>query len=159
VLPEQVEDSLADAQEYVAFSYFFPGDDQPQRFVMPVTEFADLFPQGNMEEALQRALTSQQKERKRPSRRRGRRGRRAAGQRRQRIDYASPEYAGLPHRGRLTEAEKDYVRNHLDEVNERRIQEGHAPIDPTDPEMAERYGLTAPEPDAVEQEMRDQANL
>jgi hypothetical protein len=106
---------------------------------------------------LQNALREQQEQDDKRRSRRG--GRRATGQRRQRIDYASPEYAGLPHRGRITNAEKEYVRNNLDEVNKRRERAGHDPIDPADPRMAAKYGLTAPEPDAVEQQMQDQANL
>jgi len=59
----------------------------------------------------------------------------------------------------ITDAEKQYVQNNLDEVNERRERAGHDPIDPTDPKMAEKYGLSAQQPDAVEEEMQDQANL
>jgi hypothetical protein len=95
-----------------------------------------------MTTVLQNALSEQERQGKR----RGRRGRRAAGERRQRIDYSSPEYAGLPHRGRVTDAEKAYVRDNLDEVNRRRVEAGHDPIDPNDPRQAERYGLTTPEP-------------
>jgi hypothetical protein len=73
-------------------------------------------------------------------------------------NYSSPEYAGLPHRGRVTDAEREYVRNNLEEVNRRRVEAGHDPIDPTDPRQAERYGLPTPQPHAVESEMQDQAN-
>jgi hypothetical protein len=105
---------------------------------------------------LQNALREQQEQ---DGRQRGRRGtRRGTGQRRQRRDFASPEHAGEPHRGRITDAEKEYVRNNLDEVNRRLRDKGMREIDPSDPEMAERYGLT-PQPDIVEQEMQDQANL
>src|SRR3712207_7833149 len=99
-----------------------------------------------MATVLQNALSEQERQGKR---RGGRRGRRRAGERRaQRIDYSSPEYAGLPHRGRITDAEKEYVRNNLEEVNRRRQREGHGIIDPNDPRMARKYGLSAPEPDA-----------
>ena len=47
----------------------------------------------------------------------------------------------------------------LEEVNRRLADKGMREIDPNDPEMAEKYGLTAPQPDIVEQEMQDQANL
>ena len=36
---------------------------------------------------------------------------------------------------------------------------GMREIDPSDPGMASKYGLTAPEPDALEEEMQDQENL
>ena len=58
-----------------------------------------------------------------------------------RVDYSSPEYAGNPHRGRVTEAEAAYVREHLDEVNARLSSEGLRTLDRSDPKVRERYGL------------------
>jgi hypothetical protein len=49
--------------------------------------------------------------------------------------------AGEPHRGRITDAEKEYVRNNLAQVNARLERDGYRTIDPEDPDMAERYGL------------------
>jgi hypothetical protein len=60
----------------------------------------------------------------------------------ERIDYTSSEHAGEPHRGRITDAEKEYVRNNLEEVNARLERDGYRTIDPNDPKMAERYGLS-----------------
>lgn len=57
------------------------------------------------------------------------------------IDYSSPENAGNPHRGRVTEAEAAYVREHFDEVNERLSREGLRTLDRADPKVKERYGL------------------
>jgi Lsr2 len=57
------------------------------------------------------------------------------------IDYSSPEYAGNPHRGRVTEAEATYVREHFDEVNKRLSAEGLRMLDPNDSKVKERYGL------------------
>ncbi len=64
------------------------------------------------------------------------RGRKAAG-----TDWSSPENAGMPHRGRVTPAEADYVHANLDEVNERREAAGKSPIDPNNPDDKKRYGL------------------
>ena len=75
------------------------------------------------------------------SRRRGRR--RAQDTKTEKINYASPEHAGDPHRGRATEREKEYVRAHLSEVNARLTRDGLRTIDPQDPKMAQRYGLEA----------------
>jgi Lsr2 len=58
-----------------------------------------------------------------------------------RTDYSSPEYAGNPHRGRVTEAEAAYVREHFDEVNARLSREGLRTLDRSDPKVRERYGL------------------
>jgi len=58
-----------------------------------------------------------------------------------RIDYSSPEHAGKPHRGRVTEAEAAYVREHFDEVNARLSSEGLRMLDPSDAKTKQRYGL------------------
>jgi hypothetical protein len=160
VLPSEVEGRLPEEQNYVRGTYY-PSSESgqaPLSFIMSVEDFNNLSQREDMATVLQNALRAQQEQ---DSRRRGRRGgrRAAAGQRRERRDFASPEYAGLPHRGRITDAEKEYVRNNLDAVNQRRVQQGHDPIDPADPRMAAKYGLAAPEPDAIEEEMQDQANL
>jgi hypothetical protein len=57
------------------------------------------------------------------------------------IDYSSPEYAGNPHRGRVTEAEAAYVREHFDKVNKRLSAEGKPMLDPSDEKTRKRYGL------------------
>jgi hypothetical protein len=159
VLPDEVEAAIPEEQNYVRLTYY-PAEasgGEPKTVMLPLEEFNNLAQSEDMATVLQNAQAQQQEQ---DGRRRGRRsGRRATGQRRQRIDYASPEYAGLPHRGRITNAEKEYVRNNLDEVNQRRVQQGYDPIDPADPQMASKYGLAASEPDIVEQEMQDQANL
>ncbi len=69
--------------------------------------------------------------------------------RRERIEYSSPKHAGERHPGRITEGEKEYVRDHLDEVNARLREQGRREIDPTDPLMAERYGLRQEPEEAV----------
>ena len=160
VLPEEVEAAIPEEQNYVRLTYY----PSPERggvirsVIMPVEDFNNLSQREDMATVLQNALREQQQE-EQADRRRGRRsGRRATGQRRQRRDFTSPEHAGEPHRGRITDAEKAYVQNNLDEVNRRLRDKGMREIDPSDPEMAERYGLT-PQPDIVEQEMQDQANL
>ena len=48
---------------------------------------------------------------------------------------------GQPHRGRITEAEKELVRGNLEQINTRLRQAGLREIDPNDPTMRERYGL------------------
>lgn len=55
-------------------------------------------------------------------------------------DWSSPENAGMPHRGRVTPAEADYVRANLDAVNKRREAAGKPLIDPNNPDDQKRYG-------------------
>lgn len=57
------------------------------------------------------------------------------------VDYASLEYAGKPHRGKTTDAEKEIVRNNLDKINERLARDGMRAIRLDDPETVARYGL------------------
>jgi hypothetical protein len=58
------------------------------------------------------------------------------------VSYDTLEHAGEPHKGRITEAERELVRDHLDAINERLAAQGLRTIDPGDPEHAARYGLT-----------------
>jgi len=58
-------------------------------------------------------------------------------------DYSTLEHAGKPHRGKVTEAEKETVLNNLPAINERLRREGSRVIDLGDPEHVARYGLEA----------------
>jgi hypothetical protein len=59
----------------------------------------------------------------------------------EKLDYATLEHAGKPHRGKTTDAEKEIVRDHLDMINERLARDGMRTISLDDPEMVARYGL------------------
>jgi hypothetical protein len=59
------------------------------------------------------------------------------------LDYASLEHAGKPHRGKTTDAEKETVRNNLNKINERLERDGLRTIRLDDAEMVARYGLEA----------------
>lgn len=142
VKPEDIERKLpAEREDYVALSYYLHEEPEPRRFLISREEFNNLFVNSDSHKVLQHALAVQQDERQRE---RGKRkgGRRQTTERSERIDYASPEHAGEPHPGRITEAEKAYVRDHLDEVNARLRSQGRREINPNDPMMAERYRLT-----------------
>jgi hypothetical protein len=60
-----------------------------------------------------------------------------------RLDYSTLEHAGKPHRGKVTEAEKETVRNNLAAVNDRLKRDGIRTIDLDDEEHVARYGLEA----------------
>jgi len=141
VLAEEVEDQLPDVQNFVRVTYFPPSGNggEERSLILSIEEFNSLSTDFDMDTVLEDALREQQE---REGRRRGRRGRRGAGDKGPRVDYSSPEHAGERHRGRITEAEKEYVRNNLEEVNTRLSEKGMRLIDPNDPKMAERYGLT-----------------
>ena len=57
------------------------------------------------------------------------------------INYDTLEHAGEPHKGRITDAERELVRDHLDSINERLAAQGLRAIDPANSEHAARYGL------------------
>jgi hypothetical protein len=156
VKPEEIEGKLpAEREEFVVISYYLHEEPEPRRFLLSRSEFEDLFENANSDEVLKHALAVQQEERQRQQRGRRRGGRRQGTERRERIDYASPEHAGEPHPGRITEAEKAYVRDHLDEVNARLRSQGRREIDPSDPMMAERYGLSPREETGREEEITE----
>lgn len=149
VLPNEIQRHLTDERtRFVVLSLEEPDDPNPLRYVMLLDEFEDLFQAGDSFSVLENALAHQHVERERTNRRgTGRRGdrRQQPQEPRQRIDYASAEHAGEPHPGTISEAERLYVQEHLDEVNERLRQKGMREIDPTDLTMIERYGLTPPD--------------
>ena len=110
---------------------YLPGEDEPRRLAMEVAAFDQLATDRPMSELL---LTA------RPARRAAKAA--AAGPARaDRANYATLEHAGKPHKGKVTEAERDLVRTHLDEINERLAVQGLRTISPDDPEHVERYGL------------------
>lgn len=135
VLPEEVE-GLEGASRYVTVEWFQPGARKGKRMTVSLEDFNLLAGPGVMENAIQEALIAKHRSRAKTS------GATTAGRGgRGKVNYATLEHAGEPHRGRITEAEKELVRTHLDEINERLRKSGLRPIDPNDPTMRERYGL------------------
>ena len=109
---------------------YLPGEDEPRRVTMEAAAFDELAADRPMSELL---LTA------RPARA-VRRAKAAAAPRS--INYDTLEHAGEPHKGRITEAERELVRDHLDAINDRLVTQGMRTIDPGDPEHVARYGLT-----------------
>jgi hypothetical protein len=66
------------------------------------------------------------------------------GSRGDRVDYSTVEHAGKPHKGKVTDTEKQLVRDHLEDINERLVREGLRIISLADPDHVERYGLQDP---------------
>jgi hypothetical protein len=67
------------------------------------------------------------------------RGEGASGE--EKLNYSDPQNAGIAHRGRVTEAEAEWVRNNLDEANANRTRAGQPLIDPNDEKEKKRYGF------------------
>ena len=109
---------------------YLPGEDEPRRVTMEAAAFDELATDRPMSELL---LTA------RPARPARRTKSAAAGPRG--VNYDTLEHAGEPHKGRITEAEQRFVREHFDAINERLAAEGLRPIDLDDPVHIERYDL------------------
>jgi len=109
---------------------YLPDDIEPRRIVLEADAFDKLATQNPMEELLTAA---------RPVRRSTRSS--ATSSRGERLDYTTREHAGKPHKGKITDTEKQLVHDHLDEINERLAAQGLRTISLTDPDHVERYGL------------------
>jgi hypothetical protein len=112
---------------------YLPGDDEPRRVTLQAPDFDALATDTPVGDLLASA---------RPSRRTSRAA--ASGAPRgggDRAGFATIETAGRPHKGRITEAEQRFVREHFDEINDRLAAEGQRPIDLDDPAHVERYDL------------------
>jgi hypothetical protein len=138
VLPDEIE-TLQGASRFVTVEWIAPGARKGERMVVSLDDFNLLAGAGVMESAIQDALIAKHRGRPRsvgaggsaPSGRSGR----------GKVNYATLEHAGEPHRGRITEAEKELVRKNLDMVNRRLRDAGQREIDPADQAMRDRYGL------------------
>jgi hypothetical protein len=119
------------ALEVAVVDLYLPGEDEPHRVAMD----ADSFDQLATDKAMSELLISA-----RPARR-GARTSPASQARGDRGSYASLDQAGQPHRGKVTDAEKQLVREHFDEINERLAGQGLRTIDLANREHVERYSL------------------
>ena len=130
-LTEEGETMEEAALRVAVIDLYLPDDIEPRRIVMEADAFDKLATQTSMAELLTAA---------RPVRR-STRASGSSGSRGDRLDYATREHAGKPHKGKITDTEKQLVNDHLDEINERLTAQGLRTISLTDPEHVERYGL------------------
>jgi hypothetical protein len=112
---------------------FLPGEEEPRRVTMDAAAFDKLASDKPMSELLLTARPAKPARRVRAA---------AAPATPRGISYDTLEHGGEPHKGRITEAERELVRDHLDAINERLAKQGIRTIDPKDPEHISRYGLT-----------------
>ncbi len=111
---------------------YLPGEEEPHRVTMDAAAFDKLATDKPMSELMLTARPARPARRTRATATAPPRG----------ISYDTLEHAGEPHKGRITEAERELVRDHLDAINERLAKQGIRTIDPKDPEHVARYGLT-----------------
>jgi hypothetical protein len=130
-LTEEAEAMAQAALRVVVVDLYLRDDIEPRRIVVE----ADVFDKLATDNPMSRLLVAA-----RPARRASRTP--ASGSSRvDRLDYTTLEHAGKPHKGKTTDTEKQLVRDHLAEINERLARQGLRTISLTDPEHVERYGL------------------
>jgi hypothetical protein len=111
---------------------YLPDDLEPRRLVMEADAFDKLATENPMEQLLIAA---------RPVRRNPKTSANGNGSRGDRLDYSTLEHAGKPHKGKVTDTEKQLVQDHFGEINERLARQGLRTISLADPDHVERYGL------------------
>lgn len=117
----------------VTFSVFAPNE-PPRRAVVETKTLDKLFPDVDFDRVLEGARKAEASS-GRSSRTTGRASMQG------KVDYTSPEHAGILHRGRVTEREAAWVREHLEQANANRRRAGQPEIDPDDPKERQRYGF------------------
>jgi hypothetical protein len=110
---------------------YFAGEEEPRRVAMDADSFDKLSTEKPMSELL---ITA------RPVRRTSK-ATAVSQPRGDRTNYGDLAHAGQPHKGRITDAEKQLVQEHFDEINDRLAAEGSRTISLADREHVERYGL------------------
>lgn len=120
------------ALDLVRFDIHHPGQDEPEQYVMEAATFDQLAMDTLMADILRSA-------------RRAPAGPPVAARPPQpapeKINYATLEHAGKPHKGRTQDAEKTLVRDHLHQINQRLKAEGNRTIDLNNPDHVNRYAL------------------
>jgi hypothetical protein len=118
-----------------------PGEEEPRRVTVDLDAFDALATDTAMSELL---ITA------RPARRAARsasatssRGSRASSSTGStgKVNYATLEHAGEPHKGKITDTERQLVQQHFEEINDRLVSQGLRTISLADPDHVERYGL------------------
>jgi hypothetical protein len=130
-LTDEAEAMEEAALRVAVLDLYFRDDLEPRRIVLEADVFDKLATDNPMSELLIAA---------RPARRSSRAPANGTA-RGDRLDYATLEHAGKPHKGKTTDTEKQLVRDHLAEINERLARQGFRTISLTDPDHIERYGL------------------
>ena len=120
------------AVQVAVVDLYFPDQDEPQRAYMDLEAFDELSTEQPMSELLASA---------RPARR-GAKSASASPARADRLNYSSIEHAGRPHRGKVTDEEKQLIQENFDEINDRLAAAGLRTISLSDADHVERYDLS-----------------
>jgi hypothetical protein len=130
-LTDEAESIEQAALRVAVIDLYLPDDIVPRRIVLESDAFDKLASQSPMDELLGAARPVRRSSKPTVS----------GGARGDRPDYATLEHAGKPHKGKVTDAEKQLVRDHIDEINQRLAGQGLRTISLADPDHVERYDL------------------
>jgi hypothetical protein len=117
-----------------------PGEDEPRRVTVDLEAFDAMATDTAMSELLITARPARKSSRT-ASATSSRGSRASTGSGTSKVNYATLEHAGEPHKGKITDTEKQLVQEHLDEINDRLVSQGLRTISLADPDHVERYGL------------------
>jgi hypothetical protein len=130
-LTEEAEAMEEAALRVAVIDLYLPDDIEPRRIVMEADAFDKLATQSSMAELLTAA---------RPVRRSAKSSGNGSS-RGDRLDYATREHAGKPHKGKITDTEKQWSATISTRSTSGWPGRGCGSISLTDPEHVERYGL------------------
>lgn len=128
--PDEVEPIRKGALSVVSLKLYHGDGSEPETVTMEIEAFNKLAADMDMADIIRRAQPAY------PPRKQGK-----STSATEKLDYSSLEHAGKPHRGKITEAEKEAVRDNLAAINERLKRDGIRTIDLDNAEHVERYGL------------------
>jgi hypothetical protein len=131
---DEVELIRKGALSVVSLKLYLGDGSEPEAVTMEIEEFNKLAGDADMVDVIRQAQPAY------PPRKQTRP---AAASAIDKLDYSSLEHAGKPHRGKVTDAEKEAVRTNLPLINERLKNDGIRTIDPDNPEHVARYDLHA----------------
>jgi hypothetical protein len=117
-----------------------PGEEEPRRVTVDLDGFDAMATDTAMSELLITARPARKSSRT-VSATSSRGSRASSGSAASKVNYATLEHAGEPHKGKITDIEKQLVREHFDEINDRLVGQGLRTISLADPDHVERYGL------------------
>jgi hypothetical protein len=124
-----------------------PGEEEPRRVTVDLDGFNALATDTAMSELLITARPARKTSRSasatssRGSRSASGNGGNSSNSGAGKVNYATIEHAGEPHKGKITDTERQLVQQHFEEINDRLVSQGLRTISLADPDHVERYGL------------------
>lgn len=121
---------------------YLPGEEEPRRVTVDLDQFDGMATDTPMSELLLTARPARKTSRAASAiSSRGSRASSGGGAAASKVNYSTLEHAGEPHKGKITDAERQLVQQHFEEINDRLVNQGLRTISLADPDHVERYGL------------------